>query len=305
MKKNKYWEAIMIKRALILITLLCTMTAFLYACDILAGNTSDDGGQTAETPNSGTTEETPDDGVTEEKNAEEPKDDVDDSEAKFIFTLLDDDTYSVKGKDKHSFADGKVVIPDSYNGKPVTVIVTSAFGFYDNITEVVMPDSIISIESVAFAGCTKLRTIRFSSNLTEIPVACFADCDSLENVTLPDGLTKLCHSAFINCRHLTTVDIPNTVSVIEDSVFSGCLSLESVIIPDGVTTIGMNCFSKCYSLGEITIPKSVKAIVYRAFYLSYIGTVYYGGSEEEWSEIAIDEGNEDLTSANIKYSSEN
>ena len=290
----------MIKRALILITLLCTMNAFLYACDILAGNTPDgtgDSGQSTETPDGSTTEVAPE---------EKPKEDVEDIETKFTFRLLDNGTYSVRGKDKYSFADGKVVIPDTYSGKPVTVIETSAFGFYGNITEVVMPDSITSIESVAFSGCTALTTIRFSSNITEIPTGCFADCNALEAVTLPDGLTKLCHSAFINCYHLTTVEIPETVSVIEDYVFLGCSDLKNVVIPDGVTGIGINCFYGCSSLREITIPESVKGIGQKAFYLcSHLETIYYSGSEEQWNKIYLDDGNEDLASASIQYNSKN
>lgn len=283
----------MIKRTLILIILLCTITTFLYSCINAAfsndnfPDNANDGGQTAETPEGSTTEET-------------PGKEVEDAESGLIFTLLDNGTYSVRGMNQ-CIVDGKVVIPDTYNGKTVTVIETSAFNFYDNITEIVMPDSIISIESVAFAGCTNLKTIRLSSNISEIPVGCFADCKSLETIALPDGLTKLCDSAFINCYRLTTLEIPKSVSVIENYVFSGCLELENLIIPDGVTGIGIQCFYKCYSLREITIPASVKGIGHKAFYAAELETVYYSGSEEQWKKIYIGDYNEELTSANIQY----
>jgi hypothetical protein len=54
---------------------------------------------------------------------------------------------------------GAVVIPASYNGKPVTSIGNGAFRYCDGITSVTIPESITFIGSNAFDNCTGLTSI--------------------------------------------------------------------------------------------------------------------------------------------------
>ena len=80
--------------------------------------------------------------------------------------------------------------------------------------------------------------------------------------------------------------------------------ITSVVIEDGVTSIGNYAFYNCSSLTEITIPDGVTSIGDYAFsYCRSLTDVYYGGSEEEWQNISIDEGNEPLLNADIHFNS--
>ena len=81
--------------------------------------------------------------------------------------------------------------------------------------------------------------------------------------------------------------------------------IKTVTMGSGVTSIGDSAFYDCSGLTVVTIPDSVTSIGDSAFSgCSALATVYYGGSEEEWGNISIGSGNEDLTGADIRYNSD-
>ncbi len=84
--------------------------------------------------------------------------------------------------------------------------------------------------------------------------------------------------------------------------YSAAEDITSVVIEDGVTSIGDYTFYYCSNLETVTIPVSVTEIGFCVFYgYSSITDVYYGGTEAQWNDIAIDTGNYTLTSATIHY----
>ena len=80
-------------------------------------------------------------------------------------------------------------------------------------------------------------------------------------------------------------------------------TIKKIIISEGIETIGKFAFMCSSALEEVTIPNSVKNIETSAFSgpSSNITSIYYSGTEEGWSEINIDSGNDNLTNANIIY----
>ncbi len=118
----------------------------------------------------------------------------------------------------------KITVPSEYKGKKVTSIkrIESLV-----IKEVVLPDTITSIEGGAFAGMQKLEKINIPSSVTKIEINTFASCYNLKEITLPESIKEIGNKAFYNT------------------------SLEEIIIPSSVTKIGSEAFKDCKNLTKI------------------------------------------------------
>ena len=137
------------------------------------------------------------------------------------------------------------------------------------ITNLVIPNSVTSIEFAAFSGCTSLTSITIPNSVTRIGVKGFYGCTGLTSITIPNSVTSIESGAFYGCTALTSITIPNSVTSIERDAFRNCSGLTSITIPDRVTSIKYDAFRDCNSLTSITIPNSVTSIE---------GTVFYGCS---------------------------
>ena len=193
----------------------------------------------------------------------------------------------------------ELVIPETYEGKPVTSIDEKAFTGNENIVSCVIPDTVKSVGDLAFAACPNLKSISIGSGFSSLGNLSFANCNNLTSITVskdnPDftsinsclynkkgdtlrlyaGGSKAVVSdntktigkwAFFERSDITSVTIPSSVTAIEDSVFSGCLSLKEITIPDSVTKLGKYCFMSCRALQSVSLGKSVTEIPEECFY---------------------------------------
>jgi hypothetical protein len=78
---------------------------------------------------------------------------------------------------------GAVVIPDTYNNRPVKTIPTAAFRDCSKMTSVTIPTSVTSIGSENFRGCTSLTSVTFPASVTSIGIRAFFGCTNLNSVT--------------------------------------------------------------------------------------------------------------------------
>ena len=180
------------------------------------------------------------------------------------FTLnADGQSYSVTGIG--TCTDTDIIIPDTYEGLPVTSIGNYAFKKCTSFTSVTIGDSVTSIGENAFQKCTSLTSVTIGDSVTSIGDYAFYECTSLTSVTIPDSVTNIARDAFNNCTSLTTVTIGDGVTSIGERIFYKCTSLTSVTIGDGVTSIANWTFNYCTSLISITIPESITSIGYGSF----------------------------------------
>lgn len=110
------------------------------------------------------------------------------------------ETVSVTGFSSTSDKTGAKVLPETVTYEETTYTVTSvgyaAFANTSGITSFIMPDTVTSVGTNVFYGCTNLSYVHLSENLTNISgsrqlVGAFQYCTALQTVTIPAGITCL------------------------------------------------------------------------------------------------------------------
>ena len=172
---------------------------------------------------------------------------------------------------------GAVTLPSSIDGYKVTAIGEGVFENADDVTSILIPNTVNTIEKGAFTGCGSLMgislpnsintigdnaftgcssmpNIRLSENIVEIGEGAFSFCSSLQEINIPEKVTVLNNSAFNGCSSLTFVGLPENLKEIKTYTFYGCEKLESVSIPITVVEVGDCAFDSCESLLSVVIP---------------------------------------------------
>lgn len=99
--------------------------------------------------------------------------------------------------------DTDIIIPPTYNGKPVTSIYPGAFRGCTNLTSITIPDSVTSIGGGAFRGCENLISVTIPDSVTSILTGAFYGCNKLKSIVIPSSVTSIGAQAFYNCPSLT------------------------------------------------------------------------------------------------------
>lgn len=223
------------------------------------------------------------------------------------------------------------VIPDS-----VTSIACGAFSGGKFLTNLTINKNITSIGDRAFLHCRKLNIsvdasnpdysdidgVLFNKNktkiiaygkdemnseytipdsVTEINSYVFYYNYNLQRVKIPSHVTLIGDHAFEGCENLKEIELPQRITKIGAFTFADCEDLKVLIIPDGVEEIGEFVFSFCSNMGTVFIPASVKLIKRRAFG-GMSPKIYYEGTQADWENIEIEDGNYGLET-NIHYGS--
>ena len=188
----------------------------------------------------------------------------------FEFSLESDNTYSIKKVAET--AEGKIVIPEQYNGLAVT-----------------------KIQGLAFANCTLIKEIYIPNSITEIGYAAFSGCNTLEKITLPFVGNKAINdeSVFMDYNHIGFVfgmqeyadsikaspnnslsiyylpkslkTITVTGDVIKGDAFSDCSYIESVSLTGNIKELESGLFQDCIRLFEINLPSTIESVGIRVF----------------------------------------
>ena len=228
-------------------------------------------------------------------------------------------------RDIGTFTGTELVIPSHVDGVPVTHIDEDALS-NDTMTSLFIPWTVTSIGEDAVSESHNLETVTFSEGLVGVGLGSFGGCPKLKTVTLPSTLERVGQSAFTTCEALTDVTLNGNADV-QKRAFDSCTALktvtftdksgrvyslgqcaferdtalETVTLTEGLNTIGSFCFSDCSSLGTVYLPATLTKIDANAF--AGVGSlkIFYAGSEEQWRNITVANGNEALQSAEITY----
>jgi len=177
----------------------------------------------------------------------------------------------------------RLVIPDY-----ITILPINSFYRCHHLSEVVLHENLLEIESRVFHKCISLKYITLPNSVKRLGSECFADCTGLESIHLPENLSVLEDETF-RCAALKEVTFPNSLQIIRWKCFMGCMSLERVdlsstkvervdanafekctelktlIFSPSMKFMGLYCFRNCVQLSHVRIPGSVNKITKGAF----------------------------------------
>ncbi|MBQ9680080.1 MAG: leucine-rich repeat domain-containing protein [Ruminococcus sp.] len=184
----------------------------------------------------------------------------------YLYTFINNEKVSLYGlDDENAF---ELIVPDILNNRAVvdirnraffdnTALTSVAFSNATNLERIgsfafancvnldgglVIPNTVTTIETAAFQGCSSLDSVVFDASTGYVPNQCFSGCTSLSSVTLTDTVTEIGYYAFSNCPALTYIEIPASVTSIAKSSFQN----------DSDITLGVyyNSYAHEYAVSE-------------------------------------------------------
>ena len=181
-----------------------------------------------------------------------------------------------------------LTLPNDYKDDNY-IIKASSFFNNNNLTNVIIPNSVTSIGSASFYDCSELTSVIIGNGVTHIGNFSFYDCYKINNLTIGNNVALIGDKAFAYCSGLTNVTIPNSVTSIGSQSFYNCSKITSVKIPNSVTSIGDNAFNGCSNLTSVEIGSCIKNIKNGTFRDCYnLKTLIIGDSVESIGEYAFE-----------------
>lgn len=122
------------------------------------------------------------------------------------------------------------------------------------IKDLQIPHNIELMRDLAFYGCSKLESIKFSeySKITLLPYSGFTSCGVLKEIILPPNLVEIGYRAFNDCICLEKIDLPSSVGILNKECFKNCTELTQINLPSALKFLYRMCFVGCRNLDTIT-----------------------------------------------------
>lgn len=188
-----------------------------------------------------------------------------------------------------------------------------AFSFCNSIKEIVLPDTVVSIEQNAFMSSRSLESFTIPAGLEYFNSLILNNCEALQSLNaspnnanymskdgvlfskdgktlvyylptrtdteykVPDGTEEILASAFNSNKNLTSVTLPASMKCVGKSAFFRCTNLQSVTFAEGGTeplVISAQSFSRT-ALTSIHIPARTAAIGESAFSASALANITF------------------------------
>lgn len=210
----------------------------------------------------------------------------------FIYTLRDDNTYSVKMNPDSN--PQEIIIPESHDGIIINEIEKDAFRGCETVKKVSIPSTIEIINKGAFWGCDYLEEMYYDA-------ASCKDFDEKDNTALFAGEKSPSLSLYIGPHvkripnyafelnaptkdfyfssykggqgSLITSVVFDENSICEeigDKAFGYNTKLKKIVLPDSIKRIGSGAFIECEILQSVTLPKALESMGDEVFYDCYL-----------------------------------
>ena len=165
------------------------------------------------------------------------------SESRFLYDKTSNTTATVYGYAGNILSDS-ITIPEQIDGLTINCIAGNIFANKGNINSIILPNSLKTIKSYAFAGLENLTTITFAgsgqSQLEEIGYGAFTGCVNLNkfnstnagNLALPNTVISVNNYAFYRTA-FSNINIGSNVNYIGEAAFSNMQDLTTITISSG------------------------------------------------------------------------
>ncbi len=199
------------------------------------------------------------------------------------------DGYAVKRATMGAQFLSEIKIPATYKDKKVVRIAAGAFAENgENITKIILPDTLTELETTAFDSCEKLETIDIYHVDSELePIYYSADGVVIKNdditgktlyfvplahkgtdgvFTVPGDVQTIASEVFKEREGIKKICVSANVTTVQASAFYDCEAeeIEFLAAEDGVDEkalfIDDNAFQRCSKLTKLTLPARVNEI---------------------------------------------
>ena len=185
-------------------------------------------------------------------------------------TVVDSETISGTEVTWTVYDSGKLVI----GGTGSTPDWSPWFNYTEDITDVIIEDSITALGDRNFMQYPALKTVTFQGTLSKIGNSAFEGCTKLKSITA-EGKTnagglkviQLGECAFKDCTGLESAEFTGNF-VTNKNAFEGCTSLKSIKVKEStMIMLGEYTFLNCSALMEADLPGSrMKSVGKSAFF---------------------------------------
>ena len=184
-----------------------------------------------------------------------------------------DDGYSVDGLVNDRKKMQTLIVPGSYNGKPVVEIKALAFASNWDIENVIIEEGVKRIGDQAFYLDASLKYLVLPSTIESVGDKAFDGCAGLKKQTIPAATTSISLSAYAGNSFLEEIVVEegNTVYYSENGMLYDKATDTLLVCPAGIK-------------GTVTIPNTCKKIGSVAFKNSLATTISIGSGVTEIEE---------------------
>ena len=148
--------------------------------------------------------------------------------------------------------ENQATITEVVIGNSVTTIDDGAFQ-YSGLSAITIPSSVTSIGKSVFFYCSSLTSIVMPNSVTYIEDGTFS-YSGLQSIIISKTVTYIGWDSFSNCSSLTSFTFENDSQLTEfgNNAFENATALPSITIPNSVITINVNVFKNCTALTSVT-----------------------------------------------------